>query len=305
MDIDDMVIIKYGTEEENTKLYIDYAMICILITIFLQWCSLCRYRNYNAIENNINDHTININNNNNYDHNGIAIKKEDDYYKRYQDKLETMAKNKWISNQRLWEDEYAEDIRKGVIEYKDKLRNELDQLKGQRSILEEKIRLNTLTLQDGRGDDEEDYESSESDDDDEESIPFEQQMAEHKQNVQEKIHAYDGKIKTLQQKLRSHAFIKRIVIEKRMSMYIRDKLVALTNHHVIDNTPVGNVIMTYSYADNAFKYYCDKSVQHKILLVVCRKYVCTYHCVPLYLDNELNIRFIFEGKINRFQFLKD
>lgn len=65
-----------------------------------------------------------------------------------------------------------------------------------------------------------------------------------------------------------------------------DKLI---NNYVIENTPVGNVIMRYNHNLFGFEYYCDNAVPYTILEVVCRKYVITFKCKQLYIDmqNEL------------------
>jgi hypothetical protein len=61
-------------------------------------------------------------------------------------------------------------------------------------------------------------------------------------------------------------------------------LEALKKSVLIENTPFGNVIMYYDSLKNSFVYYCDKTLSYPIVNTVGRKYVLTFKCESLYID---------------------
>ena len=63
----------------------------------------------------------------------------------------------------------------------------------------------------------------------------------------------------------------------------------LKNSYIIENTPIGNVAMSYNNTKETFEYYSDKNIPYRFLETVARKYVTTFYCKPLYIimDNEL------------------
>jgi hypothetical protein len=57
---------------------------------------------------------------------------------------------------------------------------------------------------------------------------------------------------------------------------------------LFENTPRGNVIMFYDPYKLAFAYYCDtSSMPYKILNAIAMKYVLSFHCIHLFVDNEV------------------
>jgi hypothetical protein len=60
-------------------------------------------------------------------------------------------------------------------------------------------------------------------------------------------------------------------------------------HRILfENTPRGNVIMYYDPYKLAFAYYCDtSSMSYKLLNAIAMKYVIRFHCVDLFVDNEV------------------
>jgi hypothetical protein len=61
-----------------------------------------------------------------------------------------------------------------------------------------------------------------------------------------------------------------------------ERLEALANNYVIENTPNGNVMMKYNSVKESFEYYSDSIIPNRFLDVVARKFVKTYDCVSLY-----------------------
>lgn len=56
---------------------------------------------------------------------------------------------------------------------------------------------------------------------------------------------------------------------------------------LIENTPFGNVIMYYDSTKSSFVYYCDKTLSYPIVNTVGRKYVLTFRCENLYMDESV------------------
>ena len=69
-----------------------------------------------------------------------------------------------------------------------------------------------------------------------------------------------------------------------------ERLNGLKNNIVIENTPLGNVIMFYDNNKESFVFYSDSTMPYRYLEVVGRKYVLTYKCKQLYVDMEEEIQ---------------
>lgn len=75
---------------------------------------------------------------------------------------------------------------------------------------------------------------------------------------------------------------------------------SLQNNFILENTPIGNVIMVYHCNKEGFSYYSDKSISNKYLESVCKKYCIQFKCKMLFNDVFIN-----EGKLSNFKFLKN
>lgn len=64
------------------------------------------------------------------------------------------------------------------------------------------------------------------------------------------------------------------------------KMDKLKNCHVMEHTPVGNVLMIYDKDRETFKYYSDNSIPYRYLEVVARKYVKLFNCRPIFVNTE-------------------
>jgi hypothetical protein len=64
----------------------------------------------------------------------------------------------------------------------------------------------------------------------------------------------------------------------------------LANCIVMENTPIGNAIMLYNAKRETFEYYSDCSIPYRYLETICRKYVTTYKCKPLYIDMDAELK---------------
>ena len=82
---------------------------------------------------------------------------------------------------------------------------------------------------------------------------------------------------------------------------VKSKLMeSLQNNFLLENTPIGNVVMVYNCKKEGFSYYSDKSISNKYLESVCKKYCIQFKCKLLFNDVFIN-----EGKLSNFKFLKN
>lgn len=72
------------------------------------------------------------------------------------------------------------------------------------------------------------------------------------------------------------------IIQECHNEIIDTKIKLLKHNLLFENTPFGNVCMSYDSEGKTFIYYCDKCLPNEVLNTVARKYVCTYKCKPLY-----------------------
>lgn len=86
------------------------------------------------------------------------------------------------------------------------------------------------------------------------------------------------------------------IFNKAEAFVINARLNTLINNMVMENTPLGNVIMTYDNNRETFNFYSDNMIPYRYLETVARKYVITYNCRPLYIDMEEELK-IYEQKL--------
>jgi|694.fasta_scaffold136633_2 hypothetical protein len=73
--------------------------------------------------------------------------------------------------------------------------------------------------------------------------------------------------------------------------YIIDqRLDKLNNCYIIENTPLGNVLMIYDTKKISFRYYSDNTIPYRYLETVARKYVKQYNCRPIFIDMEEELK---------------
>ena len=87
------------------------------------------------------------------------------------------------------------------------------------------------------------------------------------------------------------------IFEKARAYVINERLNTLINNVIMENTPLGNVIMMYDNKRETFNFYSDNAIPYRFLETVSRKYVLTYNCRPLYIDMEEELK-LYENKMN-------
>jgi len=80
-------------------------------------------------------------------------------------------------------------------------------------------------------------------------------------------------------------------ITKKAEEYVMNKRwEKLMNAYVLENTPLGNVLMRYNVNTEVFEFYSDNTIPYRYLETVARKYVLTNNCIPLYIDMEESLK---------------
>ena len=77
--------------------------------------------------------------------------------------------------------------------------------------------------------------------------------------------------------------------EESHSNMIDNKLNGFINNYIIENTPVGNVIMRFNNNKKSFEYYSNHSVPYRYLEPIGRKYVLTYRCKDIFVNMDEEI----------------
>lgn len=73
-------------------------------------------------------------------------------------------------------------------------------------------------------------------------------------------------------------------LRKNTDIIDQEKWKYLTHNILMENTPLGNVILYYEPIKDSFCYYSDRILPYKYIDTVCRKYVIRFNCVELYFD---------------------
>jgi len=85
----------------------------------------------------------------------------------------------------------------------------------------------------------------------------------------------------------------------------KEQLDSLKNNIVMENTPLGNVVMFFDNKKETFVFYSDLTMPYRYLEVVGRKYVTTYKCKNLYVDMEEQLKSAEEKKKQKQEPLED
>jgi len=81
------------------------------------------------------------------------------------------------------------------------------------------------------------------------------------------------------------------VYKKTDSVFCSDeKIEGLKNMILMENTPLGNVIMYYDKSRETFIYYSDSNIPYRYLEVISRKYVVMNNCKQIHVDMEQEIK---------------
>ena len=77
---------------------------------------------------------------------------------------------------------------------------------------------------------------------------------------------------------------------KAQDIVINKKLDNNINNYIMEYTPLGNVFMRYNNDKKSFEYFSNNSIPYRYLEPVGRKYVMTFHCKPIFVDLEEELK---------------
>jgi hypothetical protein len=89
-------------------------------------------------------------------------------------------------------------------------------------------------------------------------------------------------------------------LEYSKTKIIEERTNKLKGCFVMEYTPLGNVLMSYNKVRESFSYYSDNTIPYRYLEVVARKFVKTFHCRPIFVDMEQELK-NYETKIKQHQ----
>jgi len=78
--------------------------------------------------------------------------------------------------------------------------------------------------------------------------------------------------------------------EEARKFIIDKRLDKLENCHIMESTPLGNVLMKYDKNKESFRFYSDSTIPYRYLEVVGRKFVKQFDCRPLFVDMEEELK---------------
>jgi hypothetical protein len=78
--------------------------------------------------------------------------------------------------------------------------------------------------------------------------------------------------------------------EEARKFIIDKRLDKLENCHIMESTPLGNVLMKYDKNKESFRFYSDSTIPYRYLEVVGRKFVKQFNCRPLFVDMEEELK---------------
>jgi len=78
--------------------------------------------------------------------------------------------------------------------------------------------------------------------------------------------------------------------EEARKFIIDKRLDKLENCHIMEHTPLGNVLMKYDKNKESFVFYSDSTIPYRYLEVVGRKFVKQFNCRPIFVDMEEELK---------------
>jgi hypothetical protein len=249
------------------KLFFDYYNIIMSPEFFA----------INETEENINDE--NKENNNETTSDAIMYeKKEIKYEDKYLEDIKKLDKEFIFTSEEeeLKEKKYLEIYKEQLLSYSTRILEIQKEFKEQEIMLSKYEGTNDYCICD---EDNEDI-NADTNKYDIENIKEEQiKLFAEMENLKFILETEEGKEKCMNESLKqANEFI------------IKQRLDKLKNCYIIENTPLGNVLMLYDNERGTFKFYSDSTIPYRYLETVGRKYVKQFNCRPIFVDMEEEIR---------------
>jgi hypothetical protein len=115
-------------------------------------------------------------------------------------------------------------------------------------------------------------------------------------SIQNEIAIHNLKLNQLQNTLIDEEEFKK----QARQFIIDEQLQKYKKSFIIENTPLGNVLMFYNHDKLTFDYYSDVTIPYRFLETVARKYVVTHRYRPLYIDMEEELK-NYEKKLDQIE----
>jgi hypothetical protein len=109
-------------------------------------------------------------------------------------------------------------------------------------------------------------------------------------NQETELREEKKKLEQLFQSQKHQEEILRKINDESRKFIIDKRLDKLENCHVIESTPLGNVLMKYDKNKESFRFYSDSTIPYRYLEVVGRKFVKQFDCRPLFVDMEEELK---------------
>jgi DNA repair exonuclease SbcCD ATPase subunit len=177
------------------------------------------------------------------------------------------------------------------VKYEDKYLNEIRKLEKEFKFDEDEKELQIQKTQEFMSEISEQYEKKINDLEHEISVvenlcPDKEELFEEKNKILDEL---NNLIDINKQELSNTNTLKKA--EEMSRNYVIDKRIEkLNNCYVIEQTPLGNVMMIYDKEKNSFKYYSDNTIPYRYLEPVARKYVKFFNCRPIFVDMEEELK---------------
>jgi hypothetical protein len=225
--------------------------------------------------------------------------KEDDL----KEQIDEEVKVQEVKPEIKYEDKFLEDIRKMNKEYVftedekieegkqyfELLSKESDERVYQINKFNDKIAEIELKLTKYEGED--DY--CICDDDEDEDIALGETKEERINTLVKQQIELSNEKKKLEELFQSKKYIEESlskINEEARKFIINKRLDKLDNCHVMEFTPLGNVLMKYDKNKETFRFYSDSTIPYRYLEVVGRKFVKQFNCRPLFVDMEEELK---------------
>ena len=111
-------------------------------------------------------------------------------------------------------------------------------------------------------------------------------------NSQEKRDEMEKELLTWKNKVEDTETVHQEAMTAATNAMVEQKIEKLKGCFVMEHTPLGNVLMTYNAKRTSFSYYSDSTIPYRYLEVVGRKFVKMFHCRPLFVDMEEELKSI-------------
>lgn len=218
--------------------------------------------------------------------------------KKDEDEVEKNETSKEPSPQVKYEDKFLEEIRKMNKEFEfdkdEKLEESRKYFELLKKAADERLyqitqvcdKIDQIEIKLTKYDSDQDYCICDDDDEDVNLGETKEERIKTLVNQKKELREEKNKIEQLfqSQKYQEEFLVK--INEEARNFIIDKRLDKLENCHIMEFTPLGNVLMKYDKNKESFRFYSDSTIPYRYLEVVGRKFVKQFNCRPIFVDME-------------------